>query len=69
METSELETRFVYHLPTNEQTLKYEEVRRCVMELAHALNALCPESREKTLSITALEQSQFWANASIARRS
>ena len=68
MEIKELETRFTYHpVKDNEQKEKYEEVRRCCMELAHALNALCPEGREKALSLTNLEQAQFWANASIAR--
>ncbi len=30
------------------------------------MNSLCPESREKSLAITNLQQSVMWANASIA---
>lgn len=67
METKDLDNRFVYHVSDEEQKKKYEEIRKLMLELAHALNALCPESREKSLSITNLEQAQFWANASIAR--
>lgn len=67
MDTKDIENRFMYHPPTPETQEKYEEIRRLCKELAHALNALCPESREKSLSITNLEQCQFWANASIAR--
>jgi hypothetical protein len=67
METSDIDNRFVYHQPSDEQLEKYAEIRRLMMEIGHALNALCPESREKALAVTNLEQSQFWANASIAR--
>jgi hypothetical protein len=31
------------------------------------INDLCPESREKSLAITNLEQAVMWANAAIAR--
>lgn len=31
------------------------------------INNLCPESREKSLAVTNLEESVMWANASIAR--
>jgi len=62
-----LKNRFTYHPPTNEQTGKYEELRRNAFNLAILINALVPESREKSLAITNLEQSIFWANAGIAR--
>lgn len=68
MDTKDLDNRFTYHpIKDKEQEDKYVEVRRLCMELAHALNALCPDGREKSLAITNLEQTQFWANASIAR--
>jgi hypothetical protein len=43
------------------------EARREYKELAHAMNDLLPESREKSLALTALEESLMWANACIAR--
>jgi hypothetical protein len=67
MDTVELENRIKFHPASSEQQEKYAELRRCVLELVHAFNALCPDSREKSLAITNLEQAQFWANASIAR--
>lgn len=67
METTDIDNRFIYHPASDEQAEKYQEIRRLMAELGHAFNALCPESREKSLAITNLEQAQFWANASIAR--
>lgn len=69
MDTKEIENRILFHPATPEQQDKYQELRRCVLELANAFNAICPESREKSLAITNLEQAQFWANAAIARAS
>jgi hypothetical protein len=67
METTDLANRFMYHPASDEQQEKYQELRGMFLELANAINALSPEGREKSLSITNLEQAQFWANASIAR--
>jgi hypothetical protein len=35
--------------------------------MATIIENTCPESREKSLAITNLEQAVMWANASIAR--
>lgn len=35
--------------------------------LALVINDICPDSREKTLSLTKLEEAIMWANAAIAR--
>jgi hypothetical protein len=67
MEDKELEKRFTYHKPKGDQPQKYEQLRAAARELAEAFNALCPESREKSLAFTALEEAVMWANASIAR--
>ena len=67
MEPEDINNRFVYHSPNPEQTMRHEQIRAAVTRLAHAINDLCPESREKSLAITNLEQAQFWANASVAR--
>jgi hypothetical protein len=59
---------FRYHEPTGgEQVATYEAVRLLYRSLADKLLLTCPESRELSLALTNLEQSQFWANASIAR--
>lgn len=67
METTELNNRFVYHPPTPEKKTKHEDIRVRCEELAHAINALLPEGREKSLAITKLEEVMFWSNAGIAR--
>jgi hypothetical protein len=67
MEKAELEKRFTYHNPNPEQTQKLENIRKNMKWLAELLDEMCPESREKSLALTQLEQAQFWANASIVR--
>ncbi len=68
MNTQELDRRFSYHPPKGDQAARYENLRSYGRELAIHINTLCPESREKSLAITALEEAIMWANASIARR-
>ena len=69
MTPQELETRFTYHAPSKEQIPLYEEIRYQVRKLAEFIVANTPESREQSLSLTALDEATFWANAAIARRS
>ena len=63
----DLTNRFTYHAPKGDQPAMYEELRNEARLLAVTINDLCPESREKSLAITKLEEAVFWANASIAR--
>jgi hypothetical protein len=67
MESQELEKRFTYHAPKGEQPKKYELIRSAAHEFAELLNSLCPDSREKSLAVTSLEEAVMWANASVAR--
>lgn len=62
-----LEHRFMYHVPKEGQAEKYEALRSKAKEFASLIQELCPESRERSVAITNLETSTFWANASIAR--
>lgn len=62
-----LENNYKYHAPKQGQQEKYEAIREKAKELAHIIEELCPNSREKSLAHTNLEQSTMWANASIAR--
>lgn len=65
----ELETRFTYHPPKDEeQKKKYENLRHRAHLLAWDIFELVPESREKSLALTKLEEAVMWANAGIARR-
>lgn len=62
-----IENNFKYHAPKPGQPEKYEAIRNKAKELAELIDTECPNSREKSLAITNLEQVVFWANASIAR--
>ena len=64
---NELMKRFTYHPPTGDQPRRYHAVRELAKEMALEIDSLCPDSREKALAITKLEEVVFWANASIAR--
>lgn len=62
-----IENNFKYHAPKEGQPAKYDAIREKAKELANVIDELCPNSREKSLATTNLEQAMMWANASIAR--
>lgn len=62
-----IENNFRYHSPKEGQPEKYENIRAKAKELAYLIDSACPKSREASLAQTNLEQTVFWANASIAR--
>lgn len=63
----ELEKRFTYHAPKGDQAERYVVLREAVKSIATLVIELCPDSRERSLAITKLEEVVFWMNASIAR--
>ena len=65
--SDQIENSFTYHAPKEGQPEKYERIRAKAKELAYLIDELCPNSREKSLAMTKLEESSMWANASIAR--
>jgi len=67
-QNKELETRFSYHAPKPGQPEKYTALRDMVKSLAYMIDALVPESREKALALTHLDEVVMFANAGIARR-
>lgn len=63
----ELADRFAHHPPVNNRVAStHEEIRDLFTDLAIQLNIELPESREKSLALTALQEGCMWANASIA---
>jgi len=64
-----IENAFRYHPPKPGQPEQCERLRSKAKELAYLISELCPNSREKALAMTNLEQSVMWANAAIARNS
>lgn len=64
---NDLENRFTYHAPKEDQPERYDLIRRKALMLAATISEKCPDSREKSLAITKLEEAVMWANAAIAR--
>ena len=67
MVISDLENRFTYHPPKEDQVKRYEAIRTLMLDVALFLDANILDSREKSLAITHLEEATMWANAAIAR--
>lgn len=67
MDPEEILNRFTYHAPKGDQSQRYEQIRKKAREFAYLLDDLCPNSREKSVAFTQLEDAVMWANASIAR--
>ena len=62
-----IDKNFTYHKPKDDQPARYEAIREKAKELARMIDEFCPESRERSLAFTKLEEMVMWANASIAR--
>jgi hypothetical protein len=67
MDEKELTKRFTYHAPHGNQPEKYEDIRDYAHRYAQMISILCPDSRERALALTKLEEAVMWANAAIAR--
>lgn len=64
----DVEKNLTNHAPASDLIVgKYEELRSNFKFVARSIDSLCPDSREKSLAFTNLEQSLMWAIASIAR--
>lgn len=62
-----IERDFTYHPTRAGQGQRYIALRNGAKDLALAIIAMTPVSREQSLALTNLEQAIFWANAAIAR--
>lgn len=67
VDTDDILNRFTYHPPKMGQGNIYEGIREAALGFADYINEVAPDSREKSLAITALEETVFWANAAVAR--
>lgn len=67
MDSNDLDNRFKYHKPDPTTAENHQQIRTACLYLADELNAALPEGREKSLAMTNLEQTMFWANAALAR--
>lgn len=62
-----IEKAFRYHAPKDGQAELYIQIRTKAKEYAYLIDKLVPDSREKSLAMTKLEEAVMWANAGIAR--
>ena len=67
IDAAEIERRFTHHTPDEERAKSHNHVRADFKEFATQLAEDLPESREKSLAFTALEEASFWAHAAVAR--
>lgn len=67
MNKYDIQKAFTYHAPRQGQPEKYTALREKAKEMAHMIEELCPDSRERSLAFGKLEETIMWANASIAR--
>lgn len=69
MDAADIEHRFAFHAATTEEKRDaHTSVRQQCKQLADFINEKCPDGREKSLAITAIEEAMFWGNAALARQ-
>jgi hypothetical protein len=57
---------FTYHKPFGNQPERYMMIRETAKQLAKTIIEYCPDSRERSVALTNLQQCVMWANAAIA---
>ena len=67
MTDADIENRFTYHAPKNDQTQRYEQLREHAKRFAYLIKLLTPESREQTRALNHLDECTMLANSAIAR--
>lgn len=65
--SNEIDNRFTYHAPKEDQPQRYTLLRGQAKALAETIVANSKPSREQSLALTKLEEAIMWANAGIAR--
>ncbi|MFB7461703.1 hypothetical protein [Streptomyces sp. NPDC056188] len=66
---ADIEHRFAFHAATtDEKRDAHGSVRQACRRLADHINETCPDGREKSLALTAIEEAMFWGNAALARQ-
>ena len=63
---AKLEGIFTYHAPKEDQTARYIILRAHGKALATQVMFLCPDSRERSVALTKIQEAVMWANAAIA---
>ncbi len=64
----QVRNHFLSNEPTKEQHFeKFQQFRETAFRVALLFEQYCPESREKSLAFTNLEQAMIWAKLAIER--
>jgi len=66
MTPEQIQNTFTYHAPHGNQTERYENIRCHARALAEVIANDAPDSRERSVALTNLQQCVMWANAAIA---
>jgi hypothetical protein len=61
-----IEHIFTHHKPFGTQPVRYIGIRQQARALAQIIVDNCPDSRERSIALTNIQQAVMWANASIA---
>lgn len=67
MQTDDLANRFAFHAADTAKREEHAAIREGCFRAATVIDNLCPDSREKSLAVTALEEAMMWGNAALAR--
>lgn len=67
MNKGAIDNNFTHHAPKEGQGEIYKNIRDMAKRFAHLIDDSMPDSREKSLAITKLEEAVFWSNAGISR--
>lgn len=63
----EISDRVRYHAPSPAGVKRHEALSGFFAELITEVDMIVPKGREKSLSLTKLEEAKFWASAGVAR--
>lgn len=67
MAIEDVTSRFKLIEMTDGKNQAFENIREEVLNLVDITDIYCPDSREKSLALTKLEEFMFWVNACISR--
>ena len=67
MKKYDIENNFSCCACNNDKCVYCGNIRARARQLAHLIDDSCPDSRERSLAFTKLEEAVMWANAAIVR--
>ena len=66
MTEAQIRNTFNYHAPDARKVETFDLIRKAMTETAVLVADVCPDSRERSMFLTLMQQAQMMANASIA---